>query len=65
LYLQSGGDLITAIDGQPVRRFDDLLVYLESNKSPGDEVQLTILRPNEGEQTVTLTLGERPPRLAQ
>lgn len=65
LYLQSGGDLITAIDGQPVRKFDDLLIYLESYKSPGDEISLTILRPDKGEQTVTLTLGERPARRVQ
>ncbi len=65
LYLQSGGDLITAIDGLAVRQFDDLLVYLESYKSPGDEITLTILRPDEGEQTVTLTLGARPARRVQ
>ncbi len=65
LYLQSGGDLITAIDGLAVQQFDDLLVYLESYKSPGDEITLTILRPDEGEQTVRLTLGERPARRIQ
>jgi S1-C subfamily serine protease len=65
VYLQGGGDLITAIDGQPVTRFDDLLIYLESNKSPGETIQLTILRPGEGEKTVSLTLGERPARQTQ
>jgi 2-alkenal reductase len=62
LYLQRGGDLIVGIDDQPVRTFDDILVYLESYKSPGDQVQLRILRPGEeGEQALTVTLGERPP----
>jgi 2-alkenal reductase len=61
LYLQRGGDLIVGIDDQPVNTFDDILVFLESYKSPGDEVQLHILRPGEqGEQTLTVTLGERP-----
>lgn len=60
LYLQSGGDLIIAIDGQPVQTFDDLLVHLESFKSPGDPLELTVLRPREGEVQVQITLGERP-----
>jgi 2-alkenal reductase len=60
IYLQRGGDLIVGIDDQPVKTFDDILVYLESFKSPGDEVQLRILRAGEGEQTLTVKLGERP-----
>lgn len=54
-----GGDLIIAIDGNPVRVFNDLLSYLVNNKSPGDKVTLTVLR---GEQQLDLviTLGKRP-----
>jgi len=57
--LYAGGDLITAIDGYPVRRFDDLLSYLITNKSPGDVVVLTVER---GDETIELniTLGKRP-----
>ncbi len=57
--LLAGGDLIIAIDGRPVKVFDDLLRYLIGHKSPGDTVTLTILR---GEETmdVVLTLGKRP-----
>ncbi len=57
--LKAGGDLIIAIDGHTVLRFDDLLKYLFNNKSPGDTVVLTVLR---GDQKVdlTLTLGKRP-----
>ena len=57
--LLAGGDVITAIDGQPVATFDELLAYLTTNKSPGETVVLTILR---GGQTmdVTVTLGSRP-----
>jgi 2-alkenal reductase len=57
--LKAGGDLITAIDGQPVRLFDDLMRYLFNHKSPGDTVTLTILR---GDQQLDLiiTLDKRP-----
>ena len=57
--LQAGGDIITAIDGQPVGTFDDLLAYLTTNKSPGDTVVLTILRDGQT-MDVTITLGARP-----
>jgi S1-C subfamily serine protease len=57
--LFAGGDLITAIDGQSIRRFDELLAYLITNKSPGDTVVLTVLRGAE-EMEVTITLGKRP-----
>jgi 2-alkenal reductase len=57
--LDSGGDLITAVDGQPVIVFGDLLSYLMNNKSPGDKVTLTILRDNQTKEVV-LTLGKRP-----
>lgn len=60
VYLQRGGDLVIAIDGQPVRTFDDILIYLESYKSPGDEVVLTVLRANQGERDLVVTLGRRP-----
>lgn len=57
--LQAGGDVIIAIDGQPVDTFDDLLSYLTTNKSPGETVVLTVLR--EGQPTdITVTLGSRP-----
>ena len=59
-YLPGGGDLVTAIDNRPVKTFDDLLIYLESFKSPGDTVTLKILRPDQGEISAPLTLSERP-----
>ncbi len=49
--LPAGGDLITAVDDQPVRNFNDLLNYLVTYKSPGEEVQLTVLR---GSQQITM-----------
>ncbi len=57
--LYAGGDLITAIDGRPVRRFDDLLSYLIANKSPGDVVVLTVMRGSETLE-ISVTLGKRP-----
>ena len=57
--LKAGGDLIIGIDGHPVRRFDDLLSYLITNKAPGDSVTLTILR-GDTQMDVVVTLGKRP-----
>jgi len=57
--LPAGGDLIIAIDDQPVQTFSDLLSYLMKHKSPGDTVILTILRDNQ-EKEVSVTLGKRP-----
>ena len=57
--LFSGGDMITAIDGDPIQTFNDLLSYLIHEKNPGDTITLTILRDDE-EIEVDLTLGKRP-----
>ena len=57
--LNAGGDLIIAIDDQPVITFGDLLRYLMDSKSPGDQVVLKIIRDNQ-EKEVTITLGKRP-----
>ncbi len=54
-----GGDIVIAIDGQPVNSFDDMLVYVALKTSPGQQVVLTVLR--DGEQIdVPLTLEPRP-----
>lgn len=57
--LLAGGDLVTAIDGKPVRTFDELISYLVANKSPGDTVILTVIRDGQS-QDITLTLDARP-----
>ena len=54
-----GGDVIVAIDDQPVKEFDDLVAYLVGSTSVGDNVTLTILRDGK-EQTVEVTLAARP-----
>jgi 2-alkenal reductase len=59
LGLQAGGDLITAIDDQPVRNFNDLIAYLTKYKGPGDTVMLTVIR-GEQEIEVEVVLDKRP-----
>lgn len=55
----SGGDLVIAVDGQPINDFADMNAYLVFNTSPGQTIQLTVLRDG-SEVTIPLTLGERP-----
>ncbi|HNQ94970.1 MAG TPA: trypsin-like peptidase domain-containing protein [Anaerolineales bacterium] len=57
--LNAGGDLIIALDGNPVITFDDLLSYLITNKSPGDTIILTVLRDGKSVD-VPVVLGTRP-----
>jgi serine protease Do len=54
-----GGDVITAIDGQPVKSMSDIIAYLAIHTQVGQTVNLTILRNGET-QTVDVTLGTRP-----
>ncbi|OGO65440.1 MAG: hypothetical protein A2030_09635 [Chloroflexi bacterium RBG_19FT_COMBO_50_10] len=57
--VEVGGDVITAIDNIQVNTFDDILVYLSMQTSPGQQVTLTILRDGKY-QDINLTLGTRP-----
>ena len=54
-----GGDVITAVDGQPLKRFDDLVSYLFANTTIGQTIKLDILRDGK-EKTLDLTLAARP-----
>ncbi len=54
-----GGDIIVAVDGQPVKDWDELEDYLELEKQVGDTVTLTILRDGQ-EMQVEVTLEEAP-----
>lgn len=60
--IEVGGDVVTTIDGQPVRSFDDLLLYVALQTNPGQEVKLTILR-NGKTQEVSMRLEKRPDNL--
>ncbi|MEJ2709028.1 MAG: PDZ domain-containing protein [Anaerolineales bacterium] len=54
-----GGDVITAINGQPIKTIEDLIAYLADNTQVGQTVTLTILR-NGSQMSVDVTLGTRP-----
>jgi len=43
----TGGDLIIAIDDQPVNNFADFMGYLLTYKNPGDQVVILVIRENE------------------
>jgi S1-C subfamily serine protease len=57
--IDTGGDVITAIDGTPVLSFDDLLLYLSLNAAPDQTVTLTLIRDGETRE-VPVTLVARP-----
>ncbi len=57
--VETGGDVIIGIDGQPVANFEDILVYIALNTTPGQTVTLTIIR-NGQQRDVELTLEPRP-----
>ena len=54
-----GGDVIIAIDNQPVKNFDDIVAFLARSTEVGQTVTLTILR-NGQQQDVKVTLAARP-----
>lgn len=54
-----GGDVLTALDGKPITRLDELSRLLESNYQVGDPAVVTLLRDGQ-EITVTITLAEEP-----
>ncbi len=56
---QRGGDVILAINGQTVTRFDDVLGYLQRATSPGDTVILLLWHDGETIE-IDLTLAPRP-----
>jgi S1-C subfamily serine protease len=53
-----GGDIITALDGTKIKGMEQLIAIIDGKK-PGDEIEVTLLRGGD-EQTVTVTLGNRP-----
>ncbi|HEX9118575.1 MAG TPA: trypsin-like peptidase domain-containing protein, partial [Anaerolineae bacterium] len=61
VYLQRGGDLIVAVDGKPITKMDDLLIHLERYDSPGQTIQVTVVRSADGKQVVIpVKLDARP-----
>jgi serine protease Do len=54
-----GGDVITAIDNQPVLQMDDLIAYLAGSTKVDQKVTLSLLRDGK-QQNVDVTLAARP-----
>jgi len=59
-WITIGGDIIIAIDGIRITDMDDLISYLEEHTSPGQTVNITMVR-NRQAMTVQVELGIRPP----
>ena len=59
-----GGDIIVAVDGQPVQKFDDLITYLARSTEVGQTIELTVLRGGQ-EETLSLKLEARPESAVQ
>jgi len=57
--LLAGGDLITTVNGHAILNYSDFLSYLVSNTSPGDVIDLVVLRGGK-ELQLKATLVARP-----
>jgi len=60
IAVPAGGDVLVGIGGTPIRTQEDLAGFLSTEAAPGDTVTVTVLRDGR-RQTLTVTLGERPP----
>lgn len=54
-----GGDIITAVDGHPIKTIYDVISYVDDQKSVGDKIVLTINRMGKT-MDLTLVLQPRP-----
>jgi S1-C subfamily serine protease len=61
--IRTGGDVITAIDGEPAQTMTDVISTVNS-KQPGDSVELSLVNGSE-KRTVSVTLGDRPANAKQ
>ncbi|WP_218927233.1 S1C family serine protease [Halosimplex rubrum] len=55
----TGGDVVVSMDGTSIPTREALASFLALETSPGDTIDVTVLRDGE-ERTVELTLGSRP-----
>lgn len=53
-----GGDLIIAVDGQPIKDFSELMSYMVVNKNPGETITFTVIRDGQT-LDVPVILGQR------
>jgi len=54
-----GGDILTAIDGEPIATGRDLLRFLDTRTVVGQTIQVTVWRDQQ-EMTFTVILDEQP-----
>ena len=47
----SVGDIIIALDGQPIKGIEDVIIYLDERKSVGENIVITV---NRNGQTIDL-----------
>ena len=59
---QQLGDIITGIDGHPLRSMDDLINYIDVHKSVGGNVMLTVNRHDQI-MNLNIVLQARPPSI--
>jgi S1-C subfamily serine protease len=59
MKMELGGDVIVGIDNTTVRKIEDILSYLERNKSVGETVNLEIIRDGKAEK-IRIPLDTRP-----
>jgi S1-C subfamily serine protease len=59
VVLRIGGDILTAIDGEPIASDLDLTRYLDTQTKIGQTIQVTIWRDGQ-QMTIQVTLTERP-----
>jgi S1-C subfamily serine protease len=59
--IMTGGDIIVAIDGQPVTTSGELRGWIENFKHPGDTAVVSVLR-NGQRHDFSVTFTERPPQ---
>ena len=57
--VRAGGDILIAIDGDPINSFDEMIAYLAAKKLVGQTVTVTIMRGSDTLE-VPVTLDERP-----
>jgi 2-alkenal reductase len=56
---ESSGDIVLAVDGNPVQTMDDLITYLARYGTAGEAVTFTLQRGNQS-LDIPVTLGARP-----
>ncbi|MPZ07938.1 MAG: PDZ domain-containing protein [Nitrososphaeraceae archaeon] len=62
--IELGGDVIVAVDNVSVRKIEDLLSYLQSERSIGETVMLSVIRDGKNQQ-IGMTLAARPTQQQQ